>query len=697
MKLYREVLLQGFFYAKLRKLAEKLHDSPLTLATITQDNKYISELFKPNVAPADLLVYATKQFESIFQDLASSHNAQFLTLLRLFFLKPFPFEVRISAEYIAFNSCTYSIPTAAILTSNTALDCQEERKNRDEAQALIAKHASYVKSAFEAIEETAEIIKTVHGFQIIEEGNISSEFGNIIKIENIGMLNPIFHRYFIAVRTQKFQKDDFFDVFEESFLSEKVQDIIADTIQKLDPITDIPEIVLSPPDISLRSRYHAIKDMTKDGVSFDVCTLTAVQPGSIQYEVHHVQNLELRRRLICCHPRDRETYSALLNANPLVKALLLSQVPLAVVLQILRIDNYFKDVSTVMWCEPILATIGFACGVYALRNPQRLANAPVRILEALSASSVVLTKGLGIAILAHIELFPEEGNPGGIDIERFLKVVASGPITIAVLFWVYNSINPVFKANHFSKRARFMVELINNFSIYFGLNQIISIDIVKIMNRSKSTELSTHFNRMLFELLPAIPAIFFAYARVAPIRACRRDNVYVNISETINTIVLYGFTSVLLTNVGIDLVLGDNLPTAQTNFRRVFFPGLLLAASAVMARFARSFPLLYDGNPEVIVKQVIRDRNLEHTQDGNFRFGGASLPLLGDQGDLNENLGKFGPKHGRQTIEALEKEIQTRRPQQMVLPMWAHLKQQTNSSNSAHTSGPRRCCSCVLL
>ncbi len=82
--------------------------------------------------------------------------------------------------------------------------------------------------------------------------------------------------------------------------------------------------------------------------------------------------------------KNREAFAALLNANPFIKALLLSQVPTAVILQILRVDNDFQDMSTVIWCEPILALMGFYCGVYALAHPKTLVNKPVRILEALS-------------------------------------------------------------------------------------------------------------------------------------------------------------------------------------------------------------------------------------------------------------------------------------------------------------------------
>ena len=622
LKLYQEVMLQRLFQTKLRNLAEGLKTHPIApSATEPQRLDYILAIFQSNVSAYEELQENTQQqFEAIFQDLASKNDTEIVNLVKLFFLRPFPFEIIQNAHFILNHP---ELIVASIEPFMKRLESSEQKglkpRQQGKNQTFIAKHATHIKTAFETLTTALKTVSDKKGIQILNKDTISNEFIEIIQIQTttaslvkideqdesediapiktIGNDNFIFHQYFLAVHLKLFQENDFDDVLEASLVRKAIQAISPKITQmlknpaELEPFLKLmssknpaDKIVLAPKE----SLLHTL-DITEEEDKF---------------ALRHLQYATGKRR--CCNPRDRETLSALLNANPLVKALLLSQVPIAVVLQILRVNDTFKDVSTVMWFEPFLGTLGFSGGVYALRNPKTLVNTLFRTLEALSASAVVLSKCLEIAILVHTTLLPAESRSGGMDLERFLTRVASIPMALALLSLAYNSISPNFKKRCCSKGVRRAFDFINYSTIHWGLYQIIRTDIIKIVSKFETPGFSSDLDKWLFECFSAIPALVFAFTRVAPICASKRDAVGGNISETLNTAALYGFTIALGMKLIIDLYFSgsDNLPIEQTNFRRVFFPILLSASTAVMARFGRSFREFYEGNPEVIVLKI---------------------------------------------------------------------------------------------
>ena len=583
IKLYNAVMIQSLFQKNLRGLAKKLKEEPLVNNSegIKKGLEYISKIFNGKTDAKKLEGKILEEFITIFQSLELNNPQAIINLLTLFFLKPFPFEIRENAGFLIKNPHLIS-------------------KDIDASENLIVKNLQIIKSAFDTATMALQTIKDQRKIEIFD-GEISSEFKQKIKI---------------VVRLEKVK--EIHDEFEEIFQKKIIENLNVILYQyyifacsnkprgkSLDIFSAVQQFMQSTNELlqneAFKAKLKKARSLRATVLSVPKSPLFTVEISDKEkvYKVHRVELF-----------KNRESLAALLNANPLIKSLLLSQIPIAVTLQILRLDNDFKDVSTVMWFEPVLGIIGFACGVYALRNPKKLVNVLVRILEALSSSSVVLSKCLGIAILVHTQLFPEEAESGGIDMERFLKVIASGPITIALFFWLYNSLSPDFKEKHLCRKLRFTCDLFNHFAIYFGLNQIISIDIVRIINKMETVDFSSVSARISFEILPAIPAAFFAYARVAPIGVCTKNNIYV-ISERVNTAVLYGFTVFLLGNLGADLVLAENLPIEQTNFRRVFFPALLFASIAVMRHFANDFRKMYSGNPEIIIQQIIKEDGLQ--------------------------------------------------------------------------------------
>lgn len=685
MRLYEEVILHSQFKIKLRTLAETLKQDPLKNPTETsKGTNYVRTIFKLTLSDWEQVKSEVlEQFKAIFQDLASKNNDVFVNLIALFFLKPFPFEIITNAQCILEHPDLIISGVAQLnLTSEASLtQSPSARKVREDV--------NHIKTAFEAIRSALGAIQNKEKMTIEAEEKIYTEFQTIIKpsvkiisdhhsSDNeevdvlqqkkvVEKLNFIFHQYCLAVCSNFSHY-----IFKEASASDTIEEIIKSTSQtlksdsvqaKLKTAHNLKEVVLASPP------FHTIE----------------IEPRNDKDRVFKINRLELFK--------NREAFAALLNANPLVKALLLSQVPITVILQILRVDNNFKDVSTV-WVEPVLGAIGFACGVSALRNPTTVST-PVRILEALSASSVVLSTSLGIAILAHTTLFPEEGKPGGIDIDRFLKVVASFPIALSLLSFGYNSMSPHCKERFLSKRTRLASDFINHFTIFFGLNHIISIDIVKIMNKIERIDFSTQSSRMLLALLPAIPALFFAWARVAPIRACcRRGNgIYVNMSETINTAVLYGFTTALLTNLGIDLYgTNNNLPIEQTIFRGVFFPTLIVTSIAVMRYFAKDFRRMYAGNPEVIIQEVIKDRGLQSL--GNGTFAHHTLQPLLDEAPPEELL------INADEAQALREELtpsEGNNSQKLTLLTLYKAFRQRKEPSALDEPKRRSCCSCAIL
>lgn len=610
IKLHGEITLQSLFQIKLRELAEKLSDNPLTNnAAQSQGLQYFLEIFQPNINTEALQKNAQRQFEAIFENLHLKQETVFIQLVTLFFLKPFPLEVQANADHVlknpeqiagiiadAFMSLLYKQSARSHAEPERHDDLPDTKKlaNSEENGAIdnhpvfsvnnakIVTHATYIETAFKIV---GAALQTVSDKACTILGNSAKLYEFQKSIQMDVAQNFIFTQYFSAVYLGTFQKNDF-NAFEAQSVREKAQKISQSIAQKLsEPLKIQPLlgcVVLAPKNPSL--------------------TVEDIEPA--QYQLQHLNFVNGKRR--CCNPRDRETWSALLNANPLVEALLLSQIPIANALQISQLDDAFKDVSAVMWFEPPLGLLGFACGVYALRNPKTLVNTPFRILKALSTSSVVLSKSLEIAILAHTTLFPADSRSGGIDFERFLTRVAAIPMTLALLSLVYNSISPNFKKRCCSKNIRRTFDFINYATTHWGLYQIIRTDIIKIVSKFETPDFSSDLDKWLFECFSAIPALVFAFTRVAPICASKRNAVGGNISETLNTAALYGFTIALGMKLIIDLYFSgsDNLPIEQTNFRRVFFPILLSASMAVMARFGRSFREFYDGNPEVIVLKI---------------------------------------------------------------------------------------------
>lgn len=622
LKLYQEVMLQRLLQTKLRNLAEHLKTYPILSTNESQRLEYILAIFRTKVSDyKELQENTQQQFEAIFQDLASKNNTAFLNLVTLFFLKPFPFEIIQNAHFIL-NHPELIVdrlePFMKRLESSEQKSLKRSQQGKN--KIFIAKHATHIKTAFETLTTALKTVSDERRIQILNKDTISNEFIEIIQIQTatvplvkideqdesegvvpiktIGNDNFIFQQYFLAVHLKIFQKNDFDNVFETSLVDKAIQAINPQITQMLDNRVELK------PFLKLMSSKNPADKIVLAPKESLLHTLDITAQEGDKFALLHLKYATGKRR--CCNPRDRETLSALLNANPLVKALLLSQVPIAVVLQILRVNDTFKDVSTVMWFEPFLGLLGFSGGVYALRNPKTLVNTLFRTLEALSASAVVLSKCLEIAILVHTTLLPAESRSGGMDLERFLTRVASIPMALALLSLAYNSISPNFKKRCCSKGVRRAFDFINYSTIHWGLYQIIRTDIIKIVSKFETPGFSSDLDKWLFECFSAIPALVFAFTRVAPICASKRDAVGGNISETLNTAALYGFTIALGMKLIIDLYFSgsDNLPIEQTNFRRVFFPILLFASTAVMARFGRSFREFYEGNPEVIVLKI---------------------------------------------------------------------------------------------
>ncbi len=699
MQLYTEISWHTLFQNNLRKFAEKLRQPALSKHTcnIIDNIDTIVADFTQNmteIEPSNL----QKEFESIFIEVKSQNQQQFTKLITLFFYKPFPTAILENARFF--------LKTPQFeLRENIKLIYRLDESIRNEqfsenassrfpvAEDNLCKHITQVKTAFEVVKDALNIVNvqkkieilnattTSHHLQketkvhekkmIYEITDPKHEFEETIEKVTVENLNPVFEQYLIA-----FCERQYHNKFQTFF----------STISKSKAVESLKEEILK---ISRQPCLIAPTFQTETVLAPPVTPLDTVTLEDPQYRVLH---LALSRN-------NHETFAALLNANPLIKALLLSQVPIAVILQILRVDNHIQDVSTIMWCEPILGLIGFACGVYALKNPKTLVNTQVRILEALASSSVVLTNSLSMAILAHTALFPAESNPGGIDIERFLTVVSSAPIALSLLSWMYNSMSPGVKAKCFSRRARFMTDYINYFMIYSGLIQITSIDLVKMAQIDFSSEL----NRSLFEFLPMLPAVFFAYTRIAPIRTCsKKQGHYINISETINTVILYAFTSALSINLIIKLYFENNLSTAQTNFRRFFFPGLCLASIAVMRHFYTSFNRQYVGNPEIIIEQIIKEDGFQPTRDGTFRLV-PDQPLLLENEDSEQR--EKGLIINAKQREQLERELSAhaaspeRTPtRHEILPMLHRTYQKNRPQNNDEGQQARaNCRSCTIL
>ncbi len=142
----------------------------------------------------------------------------------------------------------------------------------------------------------------------------------------------------------------------------------------------------------------------------------------------------------------------------------------------------------------------------------------------------------------------------------------------------------------------------------------------------------------------------------------------------------------------------DNLPIAQADFRRIFFSGLVLASIAVMVRFARSFPVLYDGNPEVIIQQVIKKRGLQPLSDGTFSaIEDYQFFLEEFTDDFSEETTTVHLEHD--TVQALKTDLNTPKMQNKGREML--LMYTTGGQKQRHVAQNEgkslRCCSCVML
>ncbi|MBP9763789.1 MAG: hypothetical protein KBD03_00545, partial [Gammaproteobacteria bacterium] len=527
LKLYQEVMLQRLFQTKLRNLAEGLKTHSIDPSAIeSQRLAYILAIFQTNVSAYEELQENTQQqFEAIFQDLASKNNTEFFNLIKLFFLRPFPFEIIQNAHFILNHPKLIVDRIEPFMKRLESLEQKSlKRSQQGKNQTFIAKHATHIKTAFETLTTALKTVSDETGIQILNKDTISNEFIEIIQIQTttpplvkideqdesediapiktIGNDNFIFHQYFLAVHLKIFQKNDFDDVLEASLVHKAIQAISPKITQILNNPAELK------PFLKLMSSKNPADKIVLAPKESLLHTLDITAQEGDKFALLHLKYATGKRR--CCNPRDRETLSALLNANPLVKALLLSQVPIAVVLQILRVNDTFKDVSTVMWFEPFLGLLGFSGGVYALRNPKTLVNTLFRTLEALSASAVVLSKCLEIAILVHTTLLPAESRSGGMDLERFLTRVASIPMALALLSLTYNSISPNFKKRYCSKGVRRAFDFINYSTIHWGLYQIIRTDIIKIVSKFETPGFSSDLDKWLFECFSAIPALVFA-------------------------------------------------------------------------------------------------------------------------------------------------------------------------------------------